>query len=221
MSIWRVLTDAEAVTAEAVSLIQQAGDEAIARHGEFRLVLAGGSTPREIYRRLATSATGIGKWRLYYGDERCLPMDDPRRNSRMVEESGLAAKAGGHFPIPAELGAEAAASAYAWTIESALPFDLVLLGVGEDGHTASLFPGHVWPETDLVVAVHDAPKPPADRVSLSPRALRDCRHMLVIATGVAKADALHRWQAGDPLPIHAVTRGISHTVLVDASYVTG
>ncbi len=220
MSLWRILTAAEDVTAEAVSLIQEAADEAIARHDAFRLVLSGGATPREIYRRLAASATGLDRWRLYHGDERCLPADDPRRNSRMVEESGLAAKAGGHFPIPAELGAEAAASAYARTIETALPFDLVLLGIGEDGHTASLFPGHVWSETDLVVPVHDAPKPPADRVSLSPRALRDCRHMLVIGTGIGKAKALRRLQRREPLPIRTVTQGMPFTVLTDASYIT-
>ncbi len=217
MSVWRILKDAEAVTSEAVSLIQQAADEAIARHGEFRLVLSGGTTPREIYRRLAASAGDLGRWRLYYGDERCLPVDDLQRNSRMVEESGLAAKAGGHFPIPAERGAEAAASAYAQTIETALPFDLVLLGVGEDGHTASLFPGHDWSDTALVVPVRNAPKPPPDRVSLTPRALRDCRRILVILTGIGKAGAVAHWRLGHPLPIHAVTHATNFIVLGDSA----
>ncbi len=215
MSSWRHLPDADAVRETAVAEILQSADQAITARGRFRIVLAGGTTPRAIYRELAARASGLSRWALYYGDERCLPTDHPERNSRMVEDSGLAARAGAHHPIPAELGAEPAAASYAGMIAPRLPFDLVLLGIGEDGHTASLFPGLPWPDEDaLVVPVHGAPKPPPERVSLAPRALRACARMLVIATGDSKAAALARWRAGETLPIQRVSEGLSHCLVL-------
>ncbi len=205
MSDWRILPDADAVRDAAVAQIERSAATAIAARGIFRIALAGGSTPRAIYQRLAENPSRLARWQLYYGDERCLPNDHPERNSRMVSDCGLASCAGGHYPIPAEKGAETAALAYAVRLAAVLPFDLVMLGVGEDGHTASLFPGHKWRDDVLATAVHHAPKPPPDRVSLTPRALSSSRQMLVVATGAAKSEALHRWRAGEPLPIQRVT----------------
>ncbi len=202
---WRSLASAGQVARHAARMIGEAAGRAIEARGRFSLVLAGGTTPRELYRLLAQSDQRWEAWRLYYGDERCLPPDDPGRNSRMVAGTGLAALAGEHHPIPAELGPVAGAAAYAPTVGDALPFDLVLLGVGEDGHTASLFPGHHHPADTLVVPVHDAPKPPPERVSLSVAALAACRRMIVMATGAGKAEALRRWRAGEALPVAEVT----------------
>ena len=103
--------------------------------------------------------------------------------------------------IPAELGAEPAAKAYAPVVRDALPFDLVHLGMGEDGHTASLFPGHSHQGDALVHPVHDAPKPPPDRVTLSERALNDARGVYIIVTGEAKCDAVRAWRSGELLPV--------------------
>ncbi len=215
MSDWHLLRDADAVRDAAVEAILAAADLAIAMRDRFRIVLAGGGTPRAIYRRLAETAPNLTHWELFHGDERCLPRNHPQRNSVMVESSGLAARAGAHHPIPAELGAEAGAARYAERIASQLPFDMVLLGVGEDGHTASLFPEHPWPPAEaLTVAVHDAPKPPPERVSVAPRALRASARMLVIATGAAKADALRRWRAGEALPIQRVSREVAHCMVL-------
>ena len=204
----RVLADPAAVAAEACRLISAAAETAIAQRRIFRLVLAGGTTPGRIYQRLATTAQQWAAWEIFWGDERCLPADDPGRNSRMAQTRWLdhvAIPATQIHPIPAELGAAEAAAQYAETIRNKQPFDLVLLGIGEDGHTASLFPGRKA-QAGAVIAVYDAPKPPAERVSLNFETLRACRQQLVIVTGAEKAAALAAWQHGQNLPIAQAVR---------------
>ena len=204
----RVLADPAAVAAEACRLISAAAVAAIAQRRIFRLVLAGGTTPGRIYQRLATTPQEWAAWEIFWGDERCLPADDPARNSRMAQMRWLdhvAIPAAQIHPIPAELGAAEAAAQYAETIRNKQPFDLVLLGIGEDGHTASLFPGKKT-QAGAVIAVHDAPKPPAERVSLNFETLRACRQQIVIVTGSEKAAALAAWQHGQNLPIAQAVR---------------
>jgi 6-phosphogluconolactonase len=215
---WRVLADAQAVALAAARLIAEAAAEAIARGGRFRLVLAGGRTPEAAYRLLARQACDWERWEIYFGDERCLPADYAERNSQMAEGAILSQvplnKRKVH-PIPAELGAEVAAEHYARIVAAAVPFDLVLLGVGEDGHTASLFPGQPLDPQALTVAVHEAPKPPPDRVSLGLGALQSSRHLLVLATGAGKREALRGWRTGAALPIARVCRDQDVTLLLD------
>lgn len=209
---WRTEVDAAAVADTACRLIGMAARSAIAERGRFRLVLAGGSTPLETYRRLACSDQTWKRWVIYYGDERCLPPDDTGRNSRMVIGTGLADRVGKHYPIPAELGAKAAATHYRERIKSAQPFDMVLLGMGEDGHTASLFPDQDWPDK-AVFAVRNAPKPPPERVTLGVKALQNCRSMLILLTGEGKIDAVRRWRGGDDLPIARVS-DVGHALVL-------
>ena len=203
----RALKDSEAVAREACRLITTAAHEAIRERGVFRLVLAGGKTPRRAYELLAETAQDWGAWEIFWSDERCLPADHPERNSRMAQEAWLnrvAIPASQIHPIPVELGAAKAAVAYAETIRDKQPFDLVILGMGEDGHTASLFPGSN-DGTPPVLVVNSVKNPPAERVTLNTRELRKCRHQLVIITGVRKANALAGWRRGVNLPIaHAV-----------------
>lgn len=209
---WRTEVDAATVADAACRLIGIAARRAIAERGKFRLVLAGGSTPLAAYRRLAHSDQEWKRWSLYYGDERCLPVDHPDRNSQMVIATGLPARVGKHFPIPAERGAKLAATEYRARIKSAQPFDMVLLGMGEDGHTASLFPGHSWPDKS-VFAVKNAPKPPPERVTLGVSALQNCHSMLVLVTGENKADAIRMWRGGADLPIARVC-DVAHALVV-------
>jgi len=199
----RILADAETLASEACRLIVDAAQEAIRERRVFRLVLAGGSTPGAAYQRVAMARQEWAAWEIFWGDERCLPADHPERNSAAAHQAWLA-----HVPIPAaqvhaipgELGAEQAAAAYAETIADQLPFDLVVLGMGEDGHTASLFPGAAG-AAGPVIAVHGAAKPPAERVSLNYQSLRACRRQLILVSGAAKSAALAAWRHGDPLPI--------------------
>ena len=119
--------------------------------------------------------------------------------------------------IPAELGPDAGAGAYASVVKDQLPFDMVLLGLGEDGHTASLFPGAKYPERELVHAVHQAPKPPLERITLSAACLSETRVLVVLVTGEAKRAAVRRWRAGEALPIARLRPTCGLTVLMDAA----
>jgi 6-phosphogluconolactonase len=208
------------IRALADTLLRQAA-AAIAAHGRFHLVLAGGNTPRALYAELAARGAGDGKWHIWYGDERCLPADDPERNSVMVESAWLAESRippEQRRPIPAELGAEAAAAEYAARLADAPTFDLVLLGMGEDGHTASLFPGHAWTGAD-VLPVHDAPKPPPDRVSLSAGRLSNSQAVWFVVTGAGKRQALRRWEGGEALPVAAVRGRLASLLWMDRAAV--
>ena len=183
-------------------------------------MLAGGRTPEAAYRLLMGADTDWSRWEIYFGDERCLPVDDAERNSRMAARALLDSvkiPSANVHTIPAEQGAEAAAKAYQPVVRAALPFDLVLLGIGEDGHTASLFPGQQHPAGQLVHAVHNAPKPPPDRVSLGAAALSESREVLILATGAAKRTAIKAWQAGEPLPIAAIGGPACVDVLLDSA----
>lgn len=215
---WQVAQDEQDLVERAVDDILEAARAALAARGRFHLALAGGRTPQAVYAALAERAPALDGWRILFGDERCLPPADPERNSRMASAAWLsrvALPADAVLPIPAELGAEAAAVAYAGQICTLLPLDLVILGVGEDGHTASLFPGHPLDPGAVVVAVAGAPKPPAQRVSLGLSVLRGARRRLVLATGAGKAAAVAAWRRGESLPIQQATAGLETRVLLD------
>lgn len=214
---WQVCDNAAAVSSAACDFIIAEANKAIADRGRFSIVLTGGRTPKKTYQMLARQQTDWSKWFVYIGDERCLPADDAERNSVLVEQELLRfapLPIAQYFPIPSELGAQAAAENYAQKIASTLPFDLVLLGIGEDGHIASLFPGHSHPAGELVHAVHDSPKPPADRVSLSMGTLENSRHILFMVSGEGKAEAVRAWRRGDDLPVSRINPP-QGTVLID------
>ena len=218
MMEWTVLDDAEEVAQRACEEILRVADSAINKRGRFSIVLAGGTTPERTYALLAESESDWDKWHIYLGDERCLPSDDDERNSVMVARSltnKVPIPTGQIHPIPAELDPEEAALRYESILTGALPFDLVLLGMGEDGHTASLFPGHIHDSKRLVVTVHNAPKPPADRVSLSPAALSASRELIFLVTGAGKKEAVLRWRNGEKLPVAGIKSDGRSRVLID------
>ena len=208
---WHVLMNPEAVAEETAFRVLRAAEMAIAERGIFRIAVAGGHTPERAYRLLAEADADWPNWDIYFGDERCLPPDDSDRNSVMAAHTWLdlvPIPSERIHPIPVELGAEQAARAYEPLVREALPFDMVLLGMGEDGHTASLFPGHVHPEDRLVHAVYDAPKPPPERVTLSAVALGNARQILVLVTGSNKSPAIQAWCQGEAVPIGEI-RGLA------------
>lgn len=219
---WIGVADAQALRQLACRRILTAATTAIEERGKFIIVLAGGNTPRETYQLLRGAKADWSRWHVYYGDERCLPVNDTGRNSSMAADAWLS-----HVPIPhgqlhaipAELGANTAALVYADWLRDVGTFDLVLLGLGEDGHTASLFPGREWgiasnaPDT---LAVFDAPKPPQHRVSLSARRLSRTRAALFLVTGQTKRSAVARWCAGDAIPARAICPAAGVDVLVES-----
>jgi 6-phosphogluconolactonase len=221
---YQVLADSDAVAQAAAAYILASAEQAIAAHGQFSLVLAGGSTPQAAYRLLAKAEADWLHWHIYFGDERCLPPEDSERNSHMAAEAWLdhvAIPRTQIYPIVAERGAQRAAAEYGALVAAALPFDLVLLGMGEDGHTASLFPGQQHDPRAWAVAVHDAPKPPPERVSLSARALAETRDLLLLVTGAAKHQALQRWGAGEVLPVASIKPVCPIELLLDRDAAAG
>ena len=155
-------------------------------------MLAGGTTPRRCYELLVKLEVEWGRVTILFGDERCVPPDHPDSNYRMAREALLdhVSPATVHR-MPAELGPDEGAAEYSRIVASLVPLDVVVLGIGEDGHTASLFPGH--PELQAkgwVVGVRDSPKPPPERVTLTLQALREARHVIILATGAGKAQAV-------------------------------
>lgn len=218
---WHVLADADALTRMATDKILLAAQQAIARSGAFHIVLAGGSTPRRIYGELTRKATDWSRWHIWFGDERCLPPGHAERNSRMAATAWLdhvAIPPQQVHAIPAELGPHAAAAAYGKTLAGLGDFDLVLLGLGEDGHTASLFPGHDQGVTSTApdaLAVCDAPKPPPERVSLSARRLSAAQVVIFLVSGQGKAAAVSAWRAGADIPAAAIAPVGGVEVLLD------
>ena len=191
---------AEGVAHRVVALAKQA----IADRGVFLLGLAGGETPRrcyEILRHLPLNWTCV---RIFFGDERCLPKDHDQRNDTMAFTTLL-----NHVPIPpanihcmaTEKGAVEAAQEYAELLQQYPHLDLILLGMGEDGHTASLFPGNpCLTSSDTVVPVFHAPKPPAQRVSLGVLSLQQARNRIFLVSGLNKQAALIALNNGEMLP---------------------
>jgi 6-phosphogluconolactonase len=185
----------------------QAASEALARLLAERLsaggraVLGGGNTPLAAYRAFGQADILWNRLQLIASDERCLPEGHPERNDVQI------AKAIGTTALPytlhsfqAELGPERSAEVSEGLVESLLPFDVVTLGLGEDAHTASLWPHLDLDSPRLVLPVHGAPKPPPERVSLSPRALSQTQLVVYLVTGAGKREALARFLRGEDVP---------------------
>ena len=187
MSEFADLETAEEVAANAAADIAEA-----IRAGSRTLVLAGGTTPRRCYELLARLDVAWGRVTVLFGDERCVAPDHPDSNYRMAREALLdhVAPATVHR-IPGELGPDEAAAAYSRVVAGLAPLDIVVLGIGEDGHTASLFPGD--PAVNArgwAVGIRNSPKPPPERVTLTLQALRGAHQVLILATGAGKAQAV-------------------------------
>ena len=194
MSEFTVLATAEEVAEAAAAEIAD-----VLRGGAQTLVLAGGTTPKRCYELLAELDVQWGRVTVLFGDERCVPPDHPDSNYRMVKESLLDRIAPATvYRMPAELGPDEGADAYAEVVANVAPLDFVLLGVGEDGHVASLFPGHpLLRASGLTAGIRDSPKPPPERVTLTLEAIRDAGRVLIIATGAGKADAVALARRGE------------------------
>ena len=186
--------------------------DAQSARGDAHVSLTGGSMGSAIVTSLtrvpARDAVDWSRVHVWWGDERWLPAGDPDRNDTQNDEAGLTElgldPARVHrVPGPDTSGsAEASAEAYAAALREhgGGLFDVMVLGVGPDGHVASLFPDHPAAPTTgaLAVAVHDSPKPPPDRVSLTRECLERSREVWFLVSGGDKADAVRRGVAGDP-----------------------
>ena len=181
----------------------------------FAICLSGGETPRPIYALLAEEPYRArmpwARIHWFFGDERHVPRDDPRSNFKMVEEalfSRAPVPAQNIHAVPTDRSPEESASAYARELQSfyGAPelsadrplFDLMLLGLGPDGHTASLFPGHqALDEKQKWVLPISTPTQPEPRITLTLPVLESSRAVLFLVAGAKKRDALRRLRAGD------------------------
>lgn len=214
-----VVEDRAALVQRSARWIADAVAGAIGERGRCSLALAGGSTPRPVYERLSEpSLTDRIHWEsveIYFGDERCVPADHPDSNYGMAAEALLR-----RVPIPPALihrmkGELADADAAAREYERWLPatLDILILGVGRDGHTASLFPNSpAMAEGRRRVVATSSPKPPVRRITVTPPVIASARSVLVIASGEDKADALARALEGPytpgELPIQLACPGV-------------
>ena len=207
-----VLPDTEALAGAVADFFSSEAAAAIAARGRFFVALAGGTTFSGAYRLLAQSprreAVDWTRVVVFFGDERCVPEGAPDRNDRAAREALL-----DHVPIPqgnvhtVDVGRHDPAAVYESELFTAFGaphgsvprFDLVLLGMGPDGHVASLFPGHdaLNANSRLVVRIAGSPKPPPERVTMTFPLLNAARTVLLVASGSAKRDAAARARVGD------------------------
>jgi 6-phosphogluconolactonase len=199
--------DAETVAVRAATHVERHLQRAREERGVAHLALSGGGTPGRTYELLAGREADWGGVEVWFADERCVPPENEQSNYRLAAETLLAPAA-----IPAEqvhrmrgeLGPDEGAASYARELLEHVgreelqapappPLDLIVLGIGPDGHVASLFPGAATltaGEEAICLGVRDSPKPPPERITLSLAVLRAARSCLLLATGAAKADAV-------------------------------
>jgi 6-phosphogluconolactonase len=203
----RTLTTPQELFAAAAEEVVRAANEAVAERGRFTIALSGGSTPKNLYNLLATNARTALPWDrmfFFFGDERHVPPTDPDSNYRMANETMLSkvpAPAGNVFRVKTENpDAAAAAEDYEQTLRKFFSlqagqfprFDLILLGMGPDGHTASLFPGTAaLQEKSRIVVANWVDKMKAFRITLTLPALNAAREVAFVVGGTDKAPALH------------------------------
>ncbi|MFF0341107.1 6-phosphogluconolactonase [Kribbella sp. NPDC004875] len=206
-------SDAEDLAFSVAGRLITAIADAQSTGGIAQVVLTGGRVAAKVYEAVAGSPAKVEvDWQrveFWWGDERFLPPGDPERNETQARDAFLSAldvdPARVH-PMAADTGqgAEAAATAYGEDLAAAgsPAFDVLLLGVGPDGHVASLFPG--YPQiavTDAAaVAVHDSPKPPPTRISLTLPQLNNAREVWFVVSGEDKAEAVAKALAGNDIP---------------------
>jgi len=216
IEVYETLEDLSRAAADCLIHLAQ---EAVAVRGNFTIALSGGNTPARLYALLATSPWRERMpWeatRIYWGDERCVSPEDPESNYGLAWRLLLAGLALPPEQIHRIVGEDPetarAAAHYARILPAKL--DLLLLGIGEDGRIAALFPGSSFLREALrrVLSLTDAPKPPPSRITITPPVIRAARHLLVLAAGAEKATAVSRALNGDidlvRTPAQLVRRG--------------
>lgn len=222
MTVVSAMPDAEAACRRVANLLASLIADARQLGDDVHVALAGGSTPRRAYQLLADMEGSWEHVHLWLGDERCVPRDDPESNARMIRQE-ICDRARVEPPVLHEIShpdrPDDAAWAYGQEIIAAMGdepvFDVVLLGLGEDGHTASLFPGHPAADAQIapVVAVRGAPKPPPERVSLTLPVLARAKRTILLAAGYTKREPLnHVLSCDETIPPGRLGAGLDEVV---------
>jgi 6-phosphogluconolactonase len=232
----------------AAAYVAQLSAEAVAARGRFTVALSGGSLPKVLGPALVRQAVDWPVWHVFWADERCVPLTHPDSNYSLAQQylfDHVPIPPGQIHAPDTSLDPTQTAALYqtilaqVFTVQPPIPqpedpldqttklpafpqFDLILLGMGEDGHTASLFPGHpLLQETGRWVAsIFDSPKPPPQRITLTLPVLNNARQVAFIATGAGKAAILPQvFEAGSTLPAHQIqpTSGHLHWFVDEAA----
>ena len=207
-SVFLSFSSQKNLDSNAVQFIIERAKLAIREKGSFSLVLSGGTTPVNIYKLLSKEQVNFEKWHIYFGDERCFPLNHSERNSFVAESIWLLKvniPKSNIFIIPAELGNKDGSLAYEKILDANKAFDLVILGLGDDGHIASLFPNHQWDNSKQVVPISNSPKAPSDRISLTPSRLSNSEDVLFLISGKNKSHAFKQWKEGADLPANLIS----------------
>jgi 6-phosphogluconolactonase len=204
---WLIFDDKMSLSKALAQEILNIAKKSIFEKDCFSIVLTGGQSVLSLYKILSKADSNWDKWHIYIGDERFLPAGHKDRNDQIINEIWLdnspVPKKNIHF-IKAELGLLEARVEYENTLKKNDKFDVVLLSMGEDGHIASLFPNHVYPEEQMVVVEQDSPKPPKERVSMSYQQLNKAHYVFKLIIGESKQKAVTLLEQNVNLPIAKV-----------------
>jgi 6-phosphogluconolactonase len=227
------LGDAEAVAQRAAREIAEQIERARGERGVAHVALSGGTTPERTHEVLAGVVEDWGGIEVWFADERCVGPEDPESNYLMVRKTLLEQIAGAPpvvHRMEGELGPEAGAERYTKELRGAVALgeegvpvlDVVVLGIGPDGHVASLFPGAPTldaGEEAVCLGVRNSPKPPPERITLSLAVLRAARRCVLPATGAGKRDAVQEalGEAGQHVPASLLRRERLTMILDDAA----
>jgi 6-phosphogluconolactonase len=207
MQNWHIYASPELAAHAAADFIAELIKQSLQQNTVCHVALPGGNTPAKCFHYLAQKNINWKHIHWYLGDERCLPVGHAERNDVMIRQhlwTTIKASDKTIHTIPAELGATEAAAKYAAIINN-ITLDIAFLGMGEDGHTASLFPGNIaLNDSHSVVPVFNAPKPPADRVSLGITTLQRAHHRIVLTTGAGKKQAIVQIKNQAGLPVNSI-----------------
>lgn len=204
MHEWQVYESLTQASQAAAEFIIREIQNCLLKQGECHIALPGGNTPAACLELVSQATLDWDKVYWYLGDERCLPAGDTERNDVMLTQHLFRKLPVAHvYTMATESGAEQAAEAYRNIIDKLQALDIVFLGMGEDGHTASLFPDNpALLDERSVVAVYDSPKPPAERVSLGLQTLRKASLRMVLTAGDSKKEIIQQIYQGADLPVN-------------------
>jgi 6-phosphogluconolactonase len=204
---WLIFDDEMSLSKTLAQEILNIAKKSIFEKDCFSIVLTGGQSVLNLYKILSKADSNWDKWHIYIGDECFLPARHKDRNDQTINETWLddstISKNNIHF-IKAELGLLEARVEYENTLKSIDKFDIVLLSMGEDGHIASLFPNHIYPEDQMVVVEQDSPKPPKERISVSYQQLNRAHYIFKLIIGESKQKAVTLLEQNVNLPITRV-----------------
>ena len=204
---WSIFENIDKLSIQVADDILDMAKISIKSTGSFKIVLAGGKSLIPAYKILSHSNADWSRWHIYIGDERCLPLKNKERNDHNINiiwlNNSPIPKKNIHF-IRAELDAKQAARHYEATLKEVENFDVTLLSMGEDGHTASLFPGHQYDNKREVIIINNSPKKPKQRISLSCSRLNRSNKVFKIISGSSKCNAVRQWLNNIQLPINQI-----------------